>query len=56
MSWKQQNVSMPMGSAGIVGMSSDMKISGKEIDPKMLAAVTIGVVLIVKIVGAVSTV
>lgn len=51
MSWKQQKVSMPMSSAGIVGMSSDMKVGGVEIDPKMLFVATVVLVLIVKLVG-----
>lgn len=40
-------VAMPMSSAGIVGMSSDMKIEGKEMDPKI---VIIGIALLVVIV------
>jgi preprotein translocase subunit Sec61beta len=49
MSFKQEKVSMPMSSAGIVGFSSDMKISGIEIDPKVLVAFALVFVIIVKI-------
>lgn len=36
-----------MGSAGIIGFSPDMKISGVEIDPKVLVAFVVGTVIIV---------
>lgn len=40
-------VSMPMASAGIIGFSPDMKISGMEIDPRsVLIAVCLVVVLV----------
>lgn len=48
MSFKQERVSMPMASAGIVGMSSDMKISGIEIEPKMLIVGALIFVFVVK--------
>ena len=48
MSFKQESVSMPMGSAGIIGFSSDMKIAGIEIDPKTLLFAALAFVLIVK--------
>jgi preprotein translocase subunit Sec61beta len=48
---KQTSVSMPQGSAGIVGMSSDTAISGKEIDPKMFLIVAAVLVIIIKLVG-----
>ncbi len=41
---KQERVSMPMGSAGIIGFSPDIKISGFDIDPQILVG---GVFLIV---------
>ncbi len=44
---------MPMSSAGIVGMSSDMKIEGKEMDPKIVIAAIILLVVIVQIAGLV---
>ncbi len=38
---------MPMASAGIIGMSPDVKIGGKEVDPKMfIIAVFVLVVLV----------
>lgn len=44
-------VAMPMSSAGIVGMSSDMKIEGKDIDPKVVIAAIVLLVVIVQIAG-----
>lgn len=44
---KQERVSMPMSSAGIIGFSPDMKISGKELDPKLIIAVVVALVIIV---------
>ena len=38
---------MPMGSAGIIGFSPDMKISGVEMDPKILVVMVVAVVLVV---------
>jgi preprotein translocase subunit Sec61beta len=49
MSVKQQSVSMPMSSAGIIGVSSDMKISGYEIDPKALVTFALVLVVVVKV-------
>jgi preprotein translocase subunit Sec61beta len=49
MSFKQEKVSMPMSSAGIVGFSPDIKISGIEIDPKMLMIGALVFIVIVKI-------
>ena len=48
MSVRKESVSMPMGSAGIVGFSSDMKLAGIEIDPKVLVIGTFLLVVIVK--------
>lgn len=44
---KQESVSMPMASAGIIGFSSDMKISGMEIDPKILIIGVFAIVVLV---------
>jgi len=49
MSLKQEKVSMPMTSAGIIGFSPDMKISGMEIDPKYLVAAIAAIVVIVHV-------
>jgi len=49
MSFKQEKVSMPMSSAGIVGFSPDIKISGFEIDPKALMIAAMLFVVIVKV-------
>ncbi len=48
MSFKQESVSLPMSGAGIVGISSDMKLGGKEIEPKHLIIATSIFVLLVK--------
>ncbi len=40
---------MPLPSAGIVGLSSDIKTSGIEVDPKLLVFFALGFVLLVKI-------
>jgi len=40
---------MPMGSAGIIGFSPDMKIAGKEIEPKALIIAIVALVIIVQI-------
>jgi len=55
MSVSKQNVSMPMGSAGIIGFSSDMKISGQEVEPKVLVIIAVVLVLVVKVVGSLVT-
>ncbi|NYZ76741.1 hypothetical protein H0O02_00305 [Candidatus Micrarchaeota archaeon] len=47
----EEKVSMPMTSAGIIGFSPDIKISGFEIDPKAMIIATFVLVLIVKIGG-----
>jgi preprotein translocase subunit Sec61beta len=43
----QDKVTMPMASAGIIGFSSDIKINGLEIDPKILVFAIVGTVIIV---------
>jgi len=53
MAVKEEKVSMPMTSAGIIGFSSDMKIAGFEIDPKALIIATVVFVLAVKIASVV---
>jgi preprotein translocase subunit Sec61beta len=45
----KDSVAMPMASAGIIGMSADMKISGMELDPK---AFVIAVFILVLLVNA----
>jgi preprotein translocase subunit Sec61beta len=46
---RQEKVSMPMASAGIIGFSPDVKISGMEIDPKMLVIAVVAVVVVVQV-------
>ncbi len=47
----EEKVSMPMTSAGIIGFSPDMRLSGFEIDPKVLIIATFALVILVKIAG-----
>lgn len=47
----EKKVTMPMGSAGIIGFSSDVKLSGFEIDPKTVIIAVFVFVLIVKFAG-----
>ncbi len=51
MSFKQEKVSMPMGSAGIIGFSSDMEISGIKMDPKIVVFGALAFALLIKIAG-----
>jgi preprotein translocase subunit Sec61beta len=53
MSFKQSSVSMPMASAGIVGLSHDTKISGIEIEPKLLIVAAVVIVIVIKVAGIV---
>ena len=46
---KQQSVSMPMSSAGIIGVSSDVRMNGMEIEPKFLIMAIVAIVIIVHI-------
>lgn len=46
---KQERVSMPMSSAGMIGFSPDVRIEGQEIDPKALIVATILLVIVVKV-------
>lgn len=47
----EEKVTMPIGSAGIIGFSPDVKLSGFEIDPKVLIIVVFAFVLIIKLAG-----
>ncbi|MBN1169781.1 hypothetical protein JXA56_02050 [Candidatus Micrarchaeota archaeon] len=42
-------VSMPMSSAGIIGSSPDIAISGKSIEPKFVVAAVVILVVIVHV-------
>ncbi|MFH0737125.1 MAG: hypothetical protein V1827_00155 [Candidatus Micrarchaeota archaeon] len=44
---RDDKVSMPMSSAGIIGYSPDVKMSGMDIDPKFLVIAIAAVVVIV---------
>ena len=50
---KQERVSMPMASAGIIGFSPDIKISGMEVDPKFLIVGVFAIVVLVHILATV---
>jgi preprotein translocase subunit Sec61beta len=45
----EEKVMMPMGSAGIIGFSPDIKLSGFEIDPKVLIISVFAFVLLIKL-------
>jgi preprotein translocase subunit Sec61beta len=47
MAWKQESVSMPMGSAGILGISQGETLAGIQVDPK---TIVIGILVFVAIV------
>ncbi|HLC68206.1 MAG TPA: hypothetical protein VJH24_00060 [Candidatus Bilamarchaeaceae archaeon] len=49
MAIKQQQISMPMASAGILGMGADVKISGIQMDPRNIIIATLVFVTLVKI-------
>lgn len=51
MSLKRTNISMPMTSAGIVGMSADMELSGIKMDPRSFVIGVAVLVAIIKIAG-----
>jgi len=50
---KQESVSMPMASAGIIGFSSDTKISGFEMDPKFVMVAVFLMVLLATVLAKV---
>ena len=52
---KEERVSMPMGSAGIIGFSSDIKLDGIEIDPKALIIAVFVIVIVVNVTGKLIT-
>lgn len=51
MSLKRTNLSMPMTSAGIVGMSADMELSGIKMDPRSFIIAVAALVAVIKIAG-----
>jgi len=46
---KKESVSMPLASAGIVGLSPDVKIGGVAIEPKMIVAFATIFVMLIKV-------
>ena len=51
MSLKRTNLSMPMTSAGIVGLSADMELSGIKMDPRNFVIAVAILVAVIKIAG-----
>lgn len=51
MSLKRTNLSMPMTSAGIVGLGSDMELSGIKMDPRSFIIAVAILVAVIKISG-----
>ncbi len=45
----KDTVSMPMASAGIIGFSPDIKISGREVDPKTVLIAVFAIVILVHV-------
>ena len=50
----QDKVYMPMSSAGIIGPSSDIKIAGIQMDPKVFVIATIVFVILVKVASVIT--
>ncbi len=46
---KSEKVSMPVSSAGILSLGSDMELSGIKIDPKVIIITVVLFVLIIKV-------
>jgi preprotein translocase subunit Sec61beta len=51
MSLKRTNISMPMASAGLTGLTADMELSGMKMDPRSFIIVVAVFVALVKIAG-----
>lgn len=51
MSLKRSNISMPMSSAGIMGLSPTTNLGGRSIEAKPFIIATVVVVLIIHIAG-----
>ena len=51
MSLKRSNVSMPMSSAGIMGLSPTSNLGGRSIDPKPFVIGTLVLVVLIHIAG-----
>ncbi|MEM2908756.1 MAG: hypothetical protein QW590_01230 [Candidatus Bilamarchaeaceae archaeon] len=49
----EEKVTMPMTSAGILGFSPDIRLSGFEIDPKTIIVVVFALVLLIKFAGVI---
>lgn len=49
MAWKQERVSMPMTSAGIIGVSSDIEISGIKMDPRTILVGVAAFIVLIKV-------
>jgi preprotein translocase subunit Sec61beta len=51
MSLKRSNVSMPMSSAGIMGLSPTSDLGGQAIEPKPFVIAVIAIVLLIHVAG-----
>lgn len=49
MAWKQESVSMPMGSAGILGISQGETLAGIRVDPKTIVIAILIFVAVVQL-------
>jgi len=50
MSWKRSNISMPTTQAGILGISSDTRIGGIELEPKTVMIAFFVFVVFIKLI------
>lgn len=48
---KRTSLNMPMASAGIIGLGSNMELSGRKMDPKSFLVGTIILIFIIKVAG-----
>jgi len=51
MSLKRSNISMPMSSAGIMGLSPTTNLGGRSIEPKPFIIATVIIVFLIHIAG-----
>jgi preprotein translocase subunit Sec61beta len=51
MSWKSESVSMPMASAGILGISQGEVLEGIRMDPKTIVIGIVIFVTLIKVLG-----
>lgn len=49
MSWKTEKISMPVSSAGILGLSPDMETSGIKVDPRTVIISVVALIIAVSL-------